>query len=200
MAVEIPNSAVATVQAQINLESGANLCVDPSVLLSQLSQELVVDGLTITSYNITDGGGVFAFFGGPFTATLNIVNQSGQEMDDTDLVADLQAALSDISSQWSSCNITGLFGVTQVTGPPSGTNSGTTTTTATGVAAAAAAAAAGQKPAVHQCGDPSWAWYEDIPQYISCLTNKGLTTVGLLAIGVLVGVVLLVAAPRVARP
>lgn len=191
MAVEIPNSSVAVYSGQWDFGfhfSGAD------DFIAAVQQELSYDGLTIAK-NLGSGsffGNLgFALGGSTFSVNLQILNQSGQELDDTDLVSQVNDAVVTVGGTVVS------GGVTQVIGPPSGTNSGTTTTTATGVAASTVSP--GATPTVHQCGDPSWGFFDDPAQYISCLTTKGLTTAGLLAIGAVVGLVLLfVAAPGAA--
>lgn len=40
----------------------------------------------------------------------------------------------------------------------------------------------------HQCGDPSWGITDDFPKWVECLTTKGLTTLGLVAIGLAIGI------------
>lgn len=47
-------------------------------------------------------------------------------------------------------------------------------------------------PAAHACGDPSWGFFDDPGQYISCLSTKGLSTLGLVFIGLLIGVAFIV--------
>jgi hypothetical protein len=46
----------------------------------------------------------------------------------------------------------------------------------------------GAKPTVHACGDPSWGFFDDPGQFITCLTQKGLSTLGLVLIGLMIGI------------
>lgn len=197
MSVEIPNGSVATVVAIFSPGSllstlgaaVAGVCADPDPFIAAVGQELIFDGLTISGYS-TDAG-IGAAFGGSWTATLNILNQSGQELDDTDLISQLNDAVNTINSQ-NSCTIgMNSAGVTAVTGNTSGANGGGgTVRTPVGTAQAQVAPAPAM---VHACGDPSWSFWQDPVQWLKCLTQGGLQTVGLLAIGLLVGVVLIVA-------
>jgi hypothetical protein len=182
VAIEVPNSAVAVVEVDLTLLSGGFGSTADTVL-ALIGQELIQDGLTIAQKSVGFSGLTFPI-SGEFSATLQILNQSGQELDDTDLQAQFQDACDQVSVQVNS------FGVQQVIGAPSGVNSGTgqqgnVITTGAGAAAATAAA-------THQCGDPTWTFFQDPAQWLQCLTQKGLSTVGLLAIGLLVGVVLIV--------
>lgn len=52
----------------------------------------------------------------------------------------------------------------------------------------------GTGPASHQCGDPSWGFTDDPAQWFTCLSQKGLSTLGLVFIGLALGIVLLVTA------
>lgn len=187
MPVDIPNGAVAQVSAVWSfgvLAGSTNLA---STLVAQVGTELGYDGLVINNYS---AGNLNFFFDGNMPVTLQVLNQSGQDLDDSDMMQQMADAVTAAGGSQVS------FAVTSVTGTDSGVNSGTGQTHATpsGVAIQAAAPASGV--GVHQCGDPSWAWYTDIPQAINCATNKALTTAGLLGIGLLIGVVLIVAAEK----
>ena len=67
-------------------------------------------------------------------------------------------------------------------------NPSDTSTQATGQAATPGTVSTGTPGATHVCGDPSWGFFDDPGQYISCLTSKGLSSLGLIAIGLMVGV------------
>lgn len=159
-----------------------------STMVSQVSQELVFDGLAVTNY---DAGNFNFFFDGNLPVTLQIANQSGQELDETDLNAQVADAVAAAGGTWVSGSVTDCTGcdgdgTNTGTGQSHPTNSGTEQTSQ-----------APPKPAasgVHQCGDPTWAWYTDLPQAINCATSKVLGTAGVLFIGLLIGVVLIVAA------
>lgn len=185
--VDIPNSATATWQGVLAfgiLAGGTTLASD---WIGQLRQELSYDGLTIGNYDV---GSVNFFIDGNMPVTLQIINQSGQDLDETDLDSQLSDAVSTIGGKLVS------GGVTQVTGGDSGVNSGSGTagnTTSFGTVQAAAAAA---KSTTHACGDPSWGFFDDPIQWLTCLTSKGLTTIGLLAIGLIVGIILIVGLER----
>lgn len=190
MAIEIPNSAAATCEIDISAPSASFGATADSILAS-LQQELMLDGLTIAQKSISLTGLIFPLTG-EFKATIQILNQSGQELDDTDLTQQFMDA----------CNALGLqvnsFAVTQVNSAPSGINSGTGTQGNVVVTGAAPQAAA--PVTQHVCGDPSWNFAQDPVQWVKCLTQGGLTTVGLLAIGLLIGVVLIVSAQRRPTP
>ena len=185
-AVEIPNGSVAFLDVDLTVLSGGFFATSDSIL-ANIGAELVFDGLTITQKSVGLSGLTFALTG-EFSATLQVLNQSGQELDDSDLAAQFTDAVTAVGG----IQINSLA-VTQVVGAPSGVNSGTGSQGNVTVTAAGAASQVGTSaPSGHQCGDPSWGFAQDPVQWIKCLTTSGLTTVGLLAIGLLVGVVLIV--------
>ena len=187
MSVEIPNGAVAVYRAQFQTPWGS-FTTD---FMAVVSRHLADDGLTLINYQVNNSFAVMA--GSPADVSLNILNGSGQELDDSDL----DAQFSDAITQSNGTPIGG--GLVSVTAPDSGINTGSgskTTTTAVGQVLASQQAAAQNAPTVHQCGDPTWSFFQDPVQWIKCLTTGGLTTVGLLAIGLLVGVVLIVTAQK----
>jgi hypothetical protein len=53
--------------------------------------------------------------------------------------------------------------------------------------------------AQHVCGDPSWSFFDDPGQYLQCLTTKGLSTLGILFIGLLIGIAFIVFAESKTR-
>ena len=189
MAVEIPNGAVVTYKTVWSfgvLAGSTNLA---STMIAQVGQELVFDGLAINNYNASNFN---FFFDGNLPVTLQILNQSGQELDDSDLsaqVADAVAAAggTQVSGFVSDCTGCDGNGTNTGTGQSHATPSGTADTTQQQQQ---------QKPGstTHQCGDPSWSWYQDLPQAVNCMTSKILGTMGLLFIGLIIGVVLIVAA------
>lgn len=188
MPVEIANGSVAVTTVQISGFAGSAITgstVDN--IVAQINWELVGDGLTITRSDATTSG-IFFPLTGEFSSTFQILNQSGQELDDTDLTSQLADAVQQVGGTLVTA------AVTKVVGAPSGVNTGTGSLGTTQVTAAGAAQQAQQAAGttVHQCGDPTWPWYTDIPQALSCLTSKGLSTVGLLAIGLVIGVILIV--------
>lgn len=187
--MDVPNSAVLVVSVSITpMAVGATLTGGADTIIAQIQNDLVADGFTIAQHDTGLSGWTYLITGN-FTATLQILNQSGQDADDTDIQASFQTACDENNlslTQW---------GPQQVIGGTSGTNSGTGATgnvLSTSGAGNAAAIAAAQKPTVHQCGDPSWSAWQDPVQYIKCMTQSGLTSVGLLAIGLLVGIILIV--------
>lgn len=186
--IEIPNGSVAEVKVVWSfgvLAGSTNLA---STLISQVGSELVYDGLVINNY---DAGNLNFFFDGNMPATLNILNQSGQELDESDMMAQVADAVSSAGGTQVS------FAVTKLTGPQGGVNTGTgqTQSTPSGIAIQASTPTPSGSGA-HQCGDPSWAWYTDIPQAVNCATNKLLSTIGILFIGLIIGVVLIVAGEK----
>lgn len=196
MAVEIPNGSVAFLDVDITVLNAAFFSTPDSVL-SAIAGELIFDGLTIANKSVGLSGLLMPLTG-EFSATLQILNQSGQELDDTDLTSQFSTAASDVGGLQVNSQA-----VTQVVGAPTGVNSGTgsqgnVTITASG--AAKQTADTSTPSTAHQCGDPTWSGWSDPIQYIKCLTSGALTTFGILAIGLLIGVVLIVVAenkPRV---
>lgn len=187
MAVEIPNGSVAI--CNVELTGYFSQFTSADKVLAQLAQELVFDGLTITQSHVNISGIIFGLTGG-FSAVVQILNQSGQELDDSDLAAQWADAVAQTGG------VSVSFGVTDVVGDGGNTGTGSQGTTSQMTPTGAAAQTGASNPAVHQCGDPSWSGWSDPLQYISCLTSKGLTTIGLLAIGLLIGIVLIVAVER----
>jgi hypothetical protein len=181
MAVEIPNGSVAVVSAQWSVQNNPFFGTADS-FISMVQQELVFDGLTISNKQVGLDGLTYPLTGG-FSPTLNILNQSGQELDDTDLINQLADAVT------ASGGTQIAAGVTQVFGSGTSQNTGTGSTQVTSVGAAQNSQQQ-QKSGVHQCGDPTWGFFDDPAQWLKCLTTGGLTTVGLLAIGLLAGVIL----------
>ena len=195
MPVEISNGTVAVTTVSIGGFVGSALTGSTAdSIIAKINNELVFDGLTITHYDVTSSG-IFFPITGQFSATLQILNQSGQELDDLDLQAQLNDAVTTVGGYVSAS------AVVQVVGTPGGVNTGTgsmgTTTQTTAAGAAQQTTAPGSS--AHQCGDPSWAWYTDVPKALECLTSKGLSTIGLLAIGLLVGIVLIVGGQKTGR-
>jgi hypothetical protein len=183
--VQIPNGSVASYQGQWphSLTGGDDIAA--------VGAQLLDDGLTIASSSTS--GSFLGAFGGLYTVNLQIVNQSGQELDDTDLLAQVADAVLQVTG-----SIPASGAVTGVTGAGIGVNSGTGTfgNVSTQTAAGAAIAAANPPSTAHQCGDPTWGFTDDPVQWLKCLTTGGLTTVGLLAIGLVIGIVLIVTAPK----
>lgn len=52
------------------------------------------------------------------------------------------------------------------------------------------------KNTAHACGDPSWGFLDDPGQWVSCLTTKGLSSLGLVFIGLALALVLLFTARK----
>lgn len=191
MSIEIPNSAVAVVNIDISTPGGNTA----DSQLAAIAQELLFDGLTIASKSVGITGLTYPLTG-EFTAQIQILNQSGQELDDTDLTSQFNDACNQLGFQVNS------FAILQVIGGSSGVNSGTGTqgnvvTTGAGVAANSGPGTAGNPPA---CGDPALTLWTYPQQWFSCLTSKGLSTIGLLAIGLLIGVILIVGMQRRPTP
>lgn len=192
MTIEIQNGAVASLEFHI-LNAWSLGSADATI--AKIGQELIGDGLTIVRSDVGFSGIAFPLTG-EFSATVQILNQSGQELDDTDLVSQFTDAVNAIGAQLSSA------GVTQLVGTGTGQNSpgspGNVITTPTGQAGGDGGAGSGNNPPA--CGDPNLSFFKNPQQYISCLTSKGLSTIGLLAIGLLIGVVLIVVAERRPTP
>jgi len=189
--VEIPNGAVAGYVGQWDIPYGNLDLSNTSQIYALVGQELIGDGLTIVSSST----GSFAeqtYFalGGNMPARMQILNQSGQELDDSDLTSQIADAVRVVGGTV----VSGA--VTDVTGPASGTNTGTVRTPAGASTGAGAGGTSTQPSASRVCGDPSWGFFDDPATWLQCLTTKGLTTVGLLAIGLLIGLVLLFATPQ----
>jgi hypothetical protein len=190
LSIEIVNSASATCSFSMQpAYVGANLFSSADAVIAAINDELIGDGLTIASKDLGFSAYTSAFTGS-VSGTLQILNQSGQELDDTDLQAQFSDACSAEGMQLIS------FGVQQVNQPSGGdgTNSGTATqgTVTTGAGNAPGGVANPTAKTVHACGDPTWGFVDDPGQFIACMTNKALASIGILGIGLLVGVVLIV--------
>lgn len=191
MPIEIPNGAVAGYVGQWNIPYANIDLSNTDQIYAAVGQELIGDGLTITFSSTGGFGDQIAFaLGGSMTARMQVYNQSGQELDDTDLTMQIADAVRAIGGQVISGS------VTDVTGPASGQNTGTIKTPSGASTGVASSGTSDQPKAGHVCGDPTWGFFDDPATWIQCLTSKGLTTVGLLAIGLLIGLVLLFATPQ----
>lgn len=191
MALEIANSSVVVVGVDLTDTHWPTLNNSPDNIIAAINDELLGDGLTIGTHTIGFSGLTFALTGN-FSATLQILNQSGQELDDTDL----QVQFNDACAQ-EGIQVNGFAPQQIIDG--NGVNSGTgvqgnVVTTGAGVAAASGP---GGTPV---CGDPALTFWKYPEAWITCLTQKGLTTVGLVAIGLLVGIVLIVMVQRRPTP
>jgi hypothetical protein len=192
--VDVPNSAVLI--ASVDLTVGASSFLTGTTadaVLAAIQNDLAVDGFTIAQKNVGLSGITFPITG-EFSATLQILNQSGQDAEDLDIQASFLNACNNNGVQVNS------FGSLQVVGGSTGTNSGTGA--AGNVLSTSGAGNVQQQPSsgVPQCGDPALTFWHYPSEFVQCLTNKGLTTVGLLAIGLLVGVVLIVFMERRPTP
>lgn len=192
MANEIPNGAVAVLEYQIDGLLFAGLTADSVV--AQIGQQFVFDGLTIAQNSVGASGLAFPLTGS-FSGVMQIVNQSGQELDDTDLVAQFTSAVTEIGGNVVSAAVTLIQGGDSQN---SATASHGNVTPAGQIAGSSGATPS--KSNAHACGDPSWSFFDDPAQWLSCLTSKGLSTVGLLAIGLIVGIILIVGIERRPTP
>lgn len=198
MALEIPNAAAAICGFEIQpAYVGANAFTSASAVLSGINDELQGDGLIISDKSIGLSE-IFSAFTGHISGTVQILNQSGQELDDTDL-----------ASQWADAcaqeNMSVIsFGVQQIVGASTGVNTGTggqSNNVLTTGAGNAPGGVANQPSGVPACGDPNLSFWKYPEQWITCLTQKGLATVGLLAIGLVIGIILLVLAQeKIGKP
>lgn len=194
MATEIPNGTVASLICKVSMGLGGGLSGQTADgVVAQIGQELIGDGLTIASSDV-GASGIFFPLTGEFSATLQILNQSGQELDDTDLVAQFSDAVQAVGGSLITAGVAG------VTGTPSGQNSASGSHGNVTAVGQATGTGPGEKSSAHACGDPSWSFFDDPAQWLSCLTSKGLSTVGLLAIGLLIGIVLIVGIERRPTP
>jgi hypothetical protein len=188
---EIPNGSVATLEATLYGFTAIGFFSSANDVVTKINQELLYDGLTIVRTDIGLSGVSFALTG-QFSASLQILNQSGQSLEDSDLINQFADAVT-TSTGGSVLSA----GVTQIVGSPQGQNNATSsqgnvTVTATG-AASGVGTMSGNPPV---CGDPNLSFLKYPQQWVSCLTSKGLSTVGLLAIGLLVGIILIVGLER----
>lgn len=142
---------------------------------------LAVQGKT-GGFNVTN-----AALGNPFQIGLTLQVQNGVGFNSTD----------DILSIISHCvfQAQGNYPIAQsipyVT-PPGGTAQ------ATGQATSAASSGSSGSGG-HQCGDPTWSFFDDPTQWLTCLSQKGLSTLGLVFIGLLIGVAFIVFADHETR-
>jgi hypothetical protein len=176
--IEIPDGTVAVLEASLadlGLKFFGSTAND---VIAKINQELIYDGLTIIRSNVNFSGLAFAITG-QFSATFQILNQSGQDLEDSDLINQFRDAVTVIGG------IVVNAGVDQVISKDA------SLITASG--AAAAIDTSNNPPA---CGDPNLSFFKNPQQWVSCLTSKGLSTIGLLAIGLLVGIILIVGLER----
>lgn len=192
--MEIPNGAIATYTGTwppmpTTIGSPLAFLFDSAKdVIQRVSQELVNDGLTLLNYNVTAGDNP-VFVQGPFQVVLSVLNQSGQELDDNDLKAQINDAV--VVATGSGAISASVTDVTQ--GNAGGSHQSTTVPTGQPGQTAPAGSPGGKG---HACGDPSWSFFDDPGQYFSCLATKGLSTLGLVFIGLLVGIILIVAVEK----
>jgi hypothetical protein len=182
MPIDIPNGAIATYTGTWGL--GLHFRSADS-FVSDVGKNLGAAGLTVLSADVS-GGFLASLEVAPITVILKVLNQSGIDMDDADFLQAMTDACSGagvtIVSQSITATALGSAGGSHQADVPTGQP--------------------GQVPPVgpgskaHACGDPSWSFFDDPGQWFSCLASKGLSTLGLLFIGLLVGVVLVVAAEK----
>lgn len=195
MAQDVPNSAVLVAGVDLGvsafLSQTPNLPVvtNPDSIINVLATDMVVDGFTITAKTtVTDTLGFTIT--GKFHTTLQILNQSGQDCDSLDIQKSLQDACNE-----EGVDLNGFSPQQVVTGSGDGTNSGsgsagnTLSTTGAGTLAQQEKKTSSGAP---QCGDPALTLWEYPVEYISCMTNKALASVGILFIGLIIGVVVLI--------
>lgn len=143
---------------------------------------LVADGLPLQG-SINGGFGVLnAALGNSFQITFNIQVQNGVGYGSiNDVISiirgEVYAAAGAFPNTDSIPTVQIPGGASQVTGQ---------------VAGAPASGGTGS----FQCGDPSWSFLQAPGQWFSCLTQKGLSTLGLVFIGLALGIVLLLFAKR----
>jgi hypothetical protein len=190
----IPNGSVAVLQYQIggfHLEGLTGSSADG--IIARVGQELIFDGLTI-AHNDVGGSGISFPLTGEFSGIAQINNQSGQELEDSDLTAQFADAVSVAGGYVITSAVTLIQGGDSQNSATA--SHGNVTTTAVGELAKTASSSSG----AHACGDPSWGFFDDPAQWLSCLTSKGLSTVGLLAIGLIIGIILIVGIERRPTP
>lgn len=129
-----------------------------------------------------------SLLGSPFTITLTLQVQNGLGFASE---ADLMSIVEHYVQQESGNDVLSQS-------VPYIKNPGDATTQATGQANSATpnANAPGTQ---HVCGDPNWGFFDDPGQYLSCLSQKGLSSLGLVMIGLLVGVAFIVFSEHEAR-
>ena len=190
MSIDIPNGAAATCHIDVTDLQWPTLNNSPDSILALIQNDMQVDGFIIANKNLDLSALAFAATG-EFSGTLNIINQSGQDCDDVDLKSSWDDSCAAHNAQ------DNAFAVLSVC---SGTSQNTGTTNSTGGCAVTPGGQAVNQgnakcpngvPSVHNCGDPCWGITDDFVQYLKCLSQGGLTTIGLLAIGLVLGVVLI---------
>lgn len=155
-------------------------------LVGQLGVKCAQSGLTFVNYTITDGGGLFgAAFQNTIGVAINIQNDAGVNLTTDDILG--------IVASWAPTILNGQLPITQTVTDVSTPGQGTISTNQPGQTAPGT----GAKNIAHTCGDPSWGILDDPGQWFSCLTTKGLSTLGLVFIGLALGLVLVVTSKRV---
>lgn len=132
-------------------------------------------GLVIRSYS--SSGGLAPLLGTSFNVTLQIQNQNQIAFGD---VEDVRKIVNDA--------VTNLVGAPTASSVPYCTGCGSADGS-TGQAPPAT-----QPGATHVCGDPSWGFFDDPAQYLTCASQKGFMSLGLIFVGLIAGVILLVTA------
>lgn len=181
--MQIPNGTIVTYTGTWSL--GLHL-ISADQFLSDVGGHLIDDGLTILNSQI-NGAFLASLEIGPLTVVLTVLNQQGQELDDTDFMASMTDAVHMSGGTIVSQSITGL------TGASSG-GSSSAQTIPTGQPGQVAGGPGTAK--TFACGDPSWSFFDSPGTWFQCLASKGLSTLGLVFIGLMVGIVLIVTAQK----
>lgn len=154
----------------------------PDVLNDLNAAGLAVQGKT-GGFNVTN-----AALGNPFQIGLTLQVQNGTGFNSTD---DILAIISNAVAKEQG-NPPIAQSIPYVTAPGG-------TAQATGQATAAASQGNTAGGAGHQCGDPTWGFFDDPTQWLTCLSQKGLSTLGLVFVGLLIGVAFIVFADHETR-
>jgi hypothetical protein len=153
----------------------------PDAVVGDVNQTLQISGWVILSYQITSDVLGMLGLNETFQLIAQIANQSGMDVDGTVFLGILDDAVTQETGAPFSESITGVTGA-----------NGTPIATGQGGQTAPVAAAAGT--AGFACGDPSWGFFQNPVQWVKCLASGATSTLGLIFIGLLVGIVLIVAA------
>lgn len=154
-----------------------------SSTINQVAAFLTAAGFTVLNSS-NDAGFAAIGLNTPYTVKLTLRMDNGTDVDSDNLLFVINDAVHNVTG-----NDQSQAYIADVTPP-----NGATVRTLTPAQQQSLAGSGAAKSGAHACGDPSWGFFDDPGQWISCLTSKGLSSLGLVFIGLAVGVVLLVTA------
>ena len=150
--------------------------LSPDDAVAQVGQILTQGGVVIQGSNISNDTAAQVTGLSSIDVSLTLQVQNGVGFNDVSNVIDLITAA--VQSVLGNPPVSQTIPQIQTPGATAATPTGQATSTNTGCQ--------------HTCGNPCWSFLDDPGAYVKCLTSSGLSTLGLVFIGLALGIVLLV--------